>query len=142
MAITLPILPLNGAPPQKLHHGKTHSKAFGHSDADLRTEPSNNKSNGMVPPVMNDIIHAERCLSQLRSKATPIEKYIYLSMLKEQDPAMFYRLCLTNMGEFTPIIYTPTVGDACLQYSSIYRRPEGLVSLLLSLHSARSSPVQ
>ncbi|KIY67461.1 hypothetical protein CYLTODRAFT_397023 [Cylindrobasidium torrendii FP15055 ss-10] len=110
MAITLPLIPLNGVPLRKLQS----------------QEPSSNKFNGMVPPIMNDKIHAERCLFQLRSKTTPIEKYIYLSMLKEQDPAMFYRLCLTNMGEFTPIIYTPTVGDACLQYSNIYRRPEGL----------------
>lgn len=74
----------------------------------------------------NKETHAARCLAQLRSKDRPIEKYIYLSFLKEQDPAMFYDLCLKNMAEFTPLIYTPTVGDACLQFSHIYRRPEGL----------------
>ncbi len=85
---------------------------------------------GLTPPVFEETVHAVRCLAQLRSKDKGIEKYIYLSMLKEQDPAMFYRLCLSNMSEFTPIIYTPTVGDACLQYSHIYRRPEGLVRVL------------
>jgi malate dehydrogenase (oxaloacetate-decarboxylating)(NADP+) len=77
---------------------------------------------------LDESIHARRCLAQLRSKDKNIEKYIYLSALKEQDPEMFYQLCLEHMSEFTPIIYTPTVGDACLQYSHIYRRPEGLVS--------------
>ncbi|KIY66306.1 malic enzyme [Cylindrobasidium torrendii FP15055 ss-10] len=81
---------------------------------------------GLTPPVLTPDVHAMRCLEQLRSKDKGIEKYIYLSMLKEQDPEMFYRLCLSHMTEFTPIIYTPTVGDACLQYSHIYRRPEGL----------------
>ncbi|KXN92133.1 NADP-dependent malic enzyme [Leucoagaricus sp. SymC.cos] len=81
---------------------------------------------GLVPPVLDESAHALRCLSQLRSKDKNIEKYIYLSALKDQDPNMFYKLCLQNMPEFTPIIYTPTVGDACLQYSHIYRRPEGL----------------
>ncbi|KAF9467963.1 hypothetical protein BDZ94DRAFT_920322 [Collybia nuda] len=81
---------------------------------------------GLTPPVLEDSIHAQRCLAQLRSKDKSIEKYIYLSALKDQDPEMFYRLCLEHMSEFTPIIYTPTVGDACLQYSHIYRRPEGL----------------
>ncbi|KAG6812191.1 hypothetical protein H0H92_003996 [Tricholoma furcatifolium] len=81
---------------------------------------------GLTPPALNDEVHALRCLTQLRSKDKSIEKYIYLSMLKEQDPSMFYKLCLQYMSEFTPIIYTPTVGDACLQYSHIYRRPEGL----------------
>lgn len=82
---------------------------------------------GLTPPALDDSVHTLRCLAQLRSKEKGIEKYIYLSMLKEQDPSMFYRLCLSNMSEFTPIIYTPTVGDACLQFSHIYRRPEGMV---------------
>ncbi|KAG6819948.1 hypothetical protein H0H93_007154, partial [Arthromyces matolae] len=81
---------------------------------------------GLTPTAFNDDVHALRCLAQLRSKDKSIEKYIYLSMLKEQDPSMFYKLCLQYMSEFTPVIYTPTVGDACLQFSHIYRRPEGL----------------
>lgn len=81
----------------------------------------------LFPPVFEESSHALRCLEQLRSKDQSIEKYIYLSSLKEYNPQMFYKLCLENMSEFTPIIYTPTVGDACLQYSHIYRRPEGLV---------------
>lgn len=90
------------------------------------TAPSKPKR-GLVPPMLEDSIHSQRCLAQLRSKDKSIEKYIYLSALKSEDPSMFYKLCLNNMAEFTPIIYTPTVGDACLQYSHIYRRPEGLV---------------
>ena len=84
---------------------------------------------GLVPPVLNVNIHAQRCLAQLRSKDKDIEKYIYLSHLKHEDPPMFYKLCLQHMAEITPIIYTPTVGDACMQFSHIYRRPEGLVCI-------------
>jgi len=65
-------------------------------------------------------------MEQLRSKDKDIEKYIYLSGLKDADPNMFFELCLNHMPEITPIIYTPTVGDACLQYSHIFRKPEGL----------------
>ncbi|SRR6266550_5165976 len=82
---------------------------------------------GLTPPALQDAVHALRCLAQLRSKDKSIEKYIYLSGLKDHDPRMFYKLCLENMPEITPLIYTPTVGDACLQYSHIYERPEGLV---------------
>ncbi|KAF9031704.1 malic enzyme [Hymenopellis radicata] len=92
----------------------------------MAAQPPPKPKRGLTPPALEETVHAVRCLAQLRSKDKGIEKYIYLSMLKEQDPAMFYRLCLSNMSEFTPIIYTPTVGDACLQYSHIYRRPEGL----------------
>jgi len=84
---------------------------------------------GLVPPVLNADIHTQRCLAQLRSKDKNIEKYIYLSHLKHDDPPMFYKLCLKHMAEITPIIYTPTVGDACMQFSHIYRRPEGLVCI-------------
>ncbi|KAI0045035.1 malic enzyme [Auriscalpium vulgare] len=81
---------------------------------------------GLFPAAHDEHVHAIRCLAQLRSKDKPIEKYIYLSALKNTDEHMFYRLCLAYMEEFTPIIYTPTVGDACLQHSHIFRRPEGL----------------
>ncbi|KAF8636932.1 hypothetical protein AX17_003183 [Amanita inopinata Kibby_2008] len=81
---------------------------------------------GLTPPALLESVHALRCMAQLHSKEKSIEKYIYLSSLKDHDPRMFYKLCLDNMAEFTPLIYTPTVGDACMQYSHIYRRPEGL----------------
>ncbi len=82
---------------------------------------------GLVPPVLDQNIHTLRCLAQLRSKTSNLEQYIYLSHLKTEDPHMFYRLCLKHMSEITPLIYTPTVGDACQQFSQIYRRPEGMV---------------
>jgi malate dehydrogenase (oxaloacetate-decarboxylating)(NADP+) len=81
---------------------------------------------GLVPANFANDIHAQRTLAQLRSKDQPLEKYIFLSRLKSDDPDLFYKLCLENMPEITPIIYTPTVGDACIQFSQIYRRPEGL----------------
>lgn len=89
-------------------------------------QPPSPPPRGLTPPVFDPSVHADRCLAQLRSKDKDIEKYIYLSNLKETDPHLFYKLCLDHMSEFTPIIYTPTVGDACLQFSHIYRKPEGL----------------
>lgn len=82
---------------------------------------------GLTPPALDEATHITRCLAQLRSKDKPIEKYIYLAQLKDADPRAFYKICGSNLSEITPLIYTPTVGDACLQFSHIYRRPEGLV---------------
>lgn len=87
---------------------------------------------GLTPPCLDDSIHFRRTLAQLRSKESPIEKNIFLTQLKGNDENMFYRLCLHHMAEVTPLIYTPTVGDACLQFSQNYRRPEGLVSSTLA----------
>ncbi|KAL0960632.1 hypothetical protein HGRIS_005661 [Hohenbuehelia grisea] len=78
------------------------------------------------PPHLNGTDHRQRCLTQLRSKATSLEKYIFLSGLKERDANLFYEFLLANMFELIPILYTPTVGDACSNYSHIWRRPEGL----------------
>ncbi|KAF8955328.1 hypothetical protein BDZ97DRAFT_1907703 [Flammula alnicola] len=89
-------------------------------------QPAPPPKRGLVPPVLDSDIHTLRCLAQLRSKTSDLEKYIYLSHLKTDDPSMFYKLCLDHMPEITPLIYTPTVGDACQQFSHIYRRPEGL----------------
>ncbi|KAK7685594.1 hypothetical protein QCA50_011461 [Cerrena zonata] len=88
--------------------------------------PPPKPAHGLTPPALDDDIHKLRCIAQLRSKDKAIEKYIYLTQLKDADHNMFYKLCLENMAEITPLIYTPTVGDACIQFSHNYRRPEGL----------------
>ncbi|PPQ67551.1 hypothetical protein CVT26_006852 [Gymnopilus dilepis] len=79
-----------------------------------------------LPPFFLNTDHRQRCLAQLRGKQNGLEKYIYLSGLKERDPNLFYEVLLGNMLEIVPILYTPTVGDACSNYSHIWRRPEGL----------------
>ncbi|KAF9013444.1 malate dehydrogenase [Cyathus striatus] len=79
-----------------------------------------------IPPRLLQTDHRQRCLAQLRSKPNGLEKYIYLNGLKERDPNLFYEILLANMLEIIPILYTPTVGDACSNYSHIWRRPEGL----------------
>ncbi|EKM57606.1 uncharacterized protein PHACADRAFT_115852 [Phanerochaete carnosa HHB-10118-sp] len=89
-------------------------------------QPQPKPPRGLTPPSMEASVHKLRCLNQLRSKDKNIEKYIYLSQLKDADTNMFYKLCLEHLSEMTPLIYTPTVGDACLQYSHIFRRPDGL----------------
>ncbi|CAA7261373.1 unnamed protein product [Cyclocybe aegerita] len=83
-------------------------------------------SGARIPPYFHNTDHRQRCLTQLRSKHTGLEKYIFLNGLKERDPNLFYEVLLSNMLEIIPILYTPTVGDACSNYSHIWRRPEGL----------------
>lgn len=53
---------------------------------------------GLTPPVMSGSVHIVRCLAQLRSKDKDLEKYIYLSQLKDADHNMFFYLCLNNMS--------------------------------------------
>ncbi|PFH53929.1 hypothetical protein AMATHDRAFT_727 [Amanita thiersii Skay4041] len=87
---------------------------------------TNSHNSPRLPPFFYNTDHRLRCLAQLRSKTSNLEKYIYMSGLKERDPNLFYEVLLGNMLEIVPILYTPTVGDACSNYSHIWRRPEGL----------------
>jgi malate dehydrogenase (oxaloacetate-decarboxylating)(NADP+) len=85
------------------------------------------KTYGLTPPVVESYqTQALRCLKQLESKTAPIEKYLYLSGLRNTNVHLFYRLAVDNMKELTPLIYTPVVGEACLRWSEIYMQPEGL----------------
>lgn len=81
----------------------------------------------MTPPGVDTFeMQEQRCLAQLAARKTPIEKYQYLSVLRNTNVNLFYRLLAGNVKELTPLIYTPTVGEACQRWSELYVQPEGL----------------
>lgn len=71
-----------------------------------------------LPPYLMSTDHRQRCLAQLRSKASGLEKYIYLNGLKERDPTLFYDILLDNMLEIIPILYTPTVNIHLVDFTA------------------------
>ena len=86
-----------------------------------------NRTHGLIPPNVEDPeIQVQRCLKQIGQKEQPIEKYLYLSGLRNTNVHLFYRLVVHHIKDLAPLIYTPTVGEACLQWSHNYVQPEGL----------------
>lgn len=82
---------------------------------------------GLLPPKVFTLEEqCARVLRNFRRFKEPLEKYIYLSNLQNRNETLFYRIIQDNAEEMIPIIYTPTVGQACLEYGAIYSNPRGV----------------
>ncbi len=82
---------------------------------------------GFLPPQVETIeAQVARCHRAFREKPTGIDKHIYLRQLQDENETLYFRLLQQYIGEMMPIVYTPIVGQACQQFSHIYRRPRGL----------------
>src|ERR1700747_3003934 len=63
---------------------------------------------------------------QLSEKTTDLERYIFLVNLLDHDETLFYRTLMSDPARFLPIVYDPTIGEACLKFGHIYRRARGM----------------
>ncbi len=82
---------------------------------------------GLLPPQVNTLEQQiERAYRGFQAEATPIQKYQFLRSLQERQEILFYALLDRHLDEMLPIVYTPTVGDAVMQFSALYQYPRGL----------------
>ena len=81
---------------------------------------------GLLPAAIStQEMQLQRALENLRRKAYDIERYIFLMALLGRNERLFYRLLIQNIDELMPIVYTPTVGQACQEFAHIFRQPRG-----------------
>jgi malate dehydrogenase (oxaloacetate-decarboxylating) len=67
-----------------------------------------------------------RTYENYKRKESDLERYVFLMALQDRNEILFYRLLQEHISEMLPIIYTPTVGEGCRQFSHVFRRPRGL----------------
>ena len=99
---------------------KNKSTAFSHEERQLYG------LRGLLPYSASTMENqSSRALASLRRKTEDIEKYIFLLSLLDRGEQIFYRMVIDHIDEIMPLIYTPTVGQACKEFASIFRKPRG-----------------
>jgi malate dehydrogenase (oxaloacetate-decarboxylating)(NADP+) len=107
---------------------------------ELLQDPSLNKSTafteaekqslglvGLVPDVTEaEDLQLSRVMMQLGHKSTDLDRYIYLVNLLDHNETLFYRTVMSDPARFLPIVYDPTIGEACLKFGHIYRQTRGM----------------
>lgn len=82
---------------------------------------------GLLPPQVSSTgVEVARCMKALRLETSPLARYRILICLQREDLSTFVQTITEHADEVLPIIYTPTVGEACLNFSTLYPRPLGL----------------
>jgi malate dehydrogenase (oxaloacetate-decarboxylating)(NADP+) len=82
---------------------------------------------GLVPDVTESIeTQLSRVLLQLEDKATDLDRFIHLMNLLETNQTLFYHTLMSDPARFLYIVYDPTIGEACLKFDHIFRRPLGM----------------
>ncbi len=82
---------------------------------------------GLLPPRITTLPEQEeRILESFHAQSSRLEQYIYLIGLQDRNETLFYRTVVDHLEEMMPVLYTPTVGEACLTFGHIFRRPRGL----------------
>jgi malate dehydrogenase (oxaloacetate-decarboxylating) len=82
---------------------------------------------GLLPTAVKTLEEqAEHCWHEFSTRQDDLDKHIYLRALQDRNETLFYRVLRDHIPETLPIVYTPTVGEACQRFGEIYRRPRGL----------------
>jgi len=82
---------------------------------------------GLLPTAEKTVDQqVEHCWNEFSTRREGLDRHIYLRALQDRNETLFYRVLRDHIPETMPIVYTPTVGEACQRFSEIYRRPRGV----------------
>jgi len=104
-----------------------HNPLLNHGTAHTREERESHGLRGLLPyGVLSQDVQVARVLACFHDAPNALAKYTVLTNLQDRNEALFYRVIGDNIETMMPIIYTPTVGEACQQFSHLFRRSRGM----------------
>ncbi|KAG5445743.1 NADP-dependent malic enzyme, mitochondrial [Clonorchis sinensis] len=123
-----------------------------HHGMDVLRDPSTNKGtgfslrerqilgiHGLVPPAVLTIDQQiEKMMINLVKMSDNLQRYSYLTALQDRNERLFYKLIIKHIEYCMPLIYTPTVGQACQFYGTVFRRPRGVYITIHDRHHVMS----
>ncbi|XP_055965998.1 NADP-dependent malic enzyme [Sorex fumeus] len=127
-------------PPAPRRRRHTHQRGYAvtrnpHLNKDLAftlEERQQLNIHGLLPPsFIGQDVQVLRIMKNFERLTTDFDRYLLLMDLQDRNEKLFYRVLMSDVEKFMPIVYTPTVGLACQQYSLAFRKPRGL---FISIH--------
>jgi malate dehydrogenase (oxaloacetate-decarboxylating)(NADP+) len=104
-----------------------HDPALNKGTAFTASERKALELEGLLPPLIStQQQQVQHIMNNVRRKPNNLEKYLYLIGLQDRNEQLFYKTLIEHLEELSPIVYTPTVGLACQEYSRVFRRPRGI----------------
>jgi malate dehydrogenase (oxaloacetate-decarboxylating)(NADP+) len=121
--VVAPQIPTDFPRGVKLLHDPVRNKGTAFSNAEREALGLR----GLLPPrVIEQHLQVERMMATIRAEPNDLQRYVAMVALQDRNETLFYRVLLDHLEELMPIVYTPTVGQACQEFGHIFRRPRGL----------------
>ena len=104
-----------------------HDPGLNKSTAFTEAEREELGMTGLLPAgVDTEKMQIQRVMQQFATKSTDLGRYIYLIGLLDTNETLFYKVLMSDPARFLPVVYAPTVGEVCLKFGHIFRRPRGM----------------
>ena len=108
-------------------HALLHDPRFNKGSAFTQQERDALGLNGLLPDAVQDLkVQVARVISQLEAISEDLQKYLFLSDLQGRNQTLFYAVLMSDPARFMPLVYTPTVGEACQKFDHVFRGTRGL----------------
>ncbi len=98
---------------------------------------------GLLPPAVTTIdLQVARRHDEIARLDNDLQKYLVLSDLQARNETLFYAVLMSDPATYMPLVYTPTVGEACQKFGHIFRQPRGIYLPISAQGSAEGAPVK